>query len=123
MPREVAVTRFDRAVHFYIDRYVLGYPDEAKEGRGLQGASWLHSPAMREAMAAIGLVSMANLRDEKSLLVLARERYGAALSLVAADMARSHEASLEMPIRAVVMLAMYEVREKGKGEAWRRGAS
>ncbi|KAK0722800.1 hypothetical protein B0T26DRAFT_234306 [Lasiosphaeria miniovina] len=110
MHREIDATKIDKAVQFYIERYVIGLPDEPKVGQELQGKKWAHTPEVRDIMAAVGLASMSNLTGNKELYILAREQYGLALRHMALSIRNSRGAlDLEVAMRMVVMLALFEM--------------
>ncbi|KAK1828465.1 white-opaque regulator 1 [Podospora conica] len=114
MPKELNATSVDRAVQFYLEHFVIGLPDEAKIGQELRGEEWVFSPVTREIMAAVGFASLSNLSGDKDMMVLARQQYGSALKTTASSLANPHEIDLEVSVRAVVMMGMFEtVRSEG----------
>ncbi|KAK3692946.1 hypothetical protein B0T22DRAFT_367393 [Podospora appendiculata] len=109
VPKEIYATKADQAVRFFIEHYLIGHPDEPKAGGELKGVKWLHSPTIRHSMAAVGLASLGNLRGDKDLHTLARQNYGLALQNMASSIKDMQAADLDVSIRTVVMLALYEV--------------
>jgi hypothetical protein len=99
----------DRAVQYYLEHYVMGHPDEARVGHELRGESWVFSPTTREVMAAVGLASLSNLADDKSIYIMARQQYGKALRQMATSMQTPQNLDLGVHLRAVVMLGLFEV--------------
>ncbi|KAK3333096.1 hypothetical protein B0T19DRAFT_116647 [Cercophora scortea] len=109
VPKEIYATKADQAVRFFIEHYLIGHPDEPKAGGELKGVKWLHSPTIRHSMAAVGLASLGNLRGDKDLHTLARQNYGLALQNMALSIKDIQASDLDVPMRTVVMLALYEV--------------
>jgi hypothetical protein len=107
--REISATRVDQAIHYYIEHYILGHPDEPKDGPELSNRRWLHTPMVRDAMAAVGLASTANLTGDKELHRLANEKYGLALQRTAASIQNVTGLDFEMAVRTIIKLAMFEV--------------
>jgi hypothetical protein len=98
----------EQAVNFYINRYIIGHPDEPRNADELADIPWIWSPLLNDAMVAVGLAGLSNLRADRELMNIARHRYGKALrqtgQLLGSNVAPSHEA-----MRLVVMLAIFEV--------------
>ncbi|KAK5654099.1 hypothetical protein OQA88_7530 [Cercophora sp. LCS_1] len=114
VPREVQATSVDRAVQFYLEHYVIGLPDEARTGQELHQERWVFSPTTRDVMAAVGFASQSNLTGNKELMALARQQYGIALRGTASSLHSANPQDLDISIRAVVMLGMFEiVRDDG----------
>lgn len=109
VPKEVHSTSVDRAVQFYLEHFVIGLPDEAKVGQELRGENWVFSPMTREIMAAVGFASLSNLSGDKDLMVMGRQHYGQALKSTAQSLANLEGLDLEVTVRAVVMMGMFEV--------------
>lgn len=51
----------ERGIQFYVDRYLLGHPDEPKTIGELGSSAWLWNPALQHVMAAVGLAGLSNL--------------------------------------------------------------
>ncbi|KAL2164218.1 hypothetical protein VTH06DRAFT_3434 [Thermothelomyces fergusii] len=75
----------------------------------LQGVRWLHSRETRDIMAAVGLAGMSNLSGSKELNMLARHHYGLALQNMVSSVRDVSKLDLDLVLRIVVMMAMYEV--------------
>ncbi|KAK0711451.1 hypothetical protein B0H67DRAFT_555429 [Lasiosphaeris hirsuta] len=108
-PRGLDATRIDRAIQFYLEHYVVGLPDEAKTGHELQELRWVHAPVTREVMAAVGLASMSNLTGDKELFIVARQQYGLALQHTGSAIRDIQSVDMDIAIRAIIMLGMFEV--------------
>jgi len=109
VPREIHATRIDRAVQFYLEHFVIGLPDEAKAGEDLRQERWVFSKTTRDVMAAVGLASQSNLQGDKELMTLARQQYGLALRGTASGLQDIQGLDVDVFIRAIVMLGMFEV--------------
>lgn len=95
-------------ISFYVQHYLLGYPDEVRESSDLKGVQWFEHSAAQSTMAALGLAALGNLNDDKQLQRLSETQYGDAL-------VKTNEAlqdplkNLETAIRTTVMLALFQV--------------
>ncbi|KAK0385811.1 hypothetical protein NLU13_6988 [Sarocladium strictum] len=98
----------EQGTSFYINRYVIGHPDEPRTAEDLVDVPWIWSPILNDAMVALGLAGLSNLRGDTELMTTARGRYGQALrqagALLISNAAPSHEA-----MRLIVMLALFEL--------------
>lgn len=109
-PKEVCATPIDKAIQFYIEHYVIGLPDEPRIGQDLRGTKWIHSRETRDIMAAVGMAGLSNLTGDKEMSTLAKHHYGLALQNVSSSIRNPSRLELDIVMRAVVMMAMYEVR-------------
>lgn len=104
----IGPTLDEQATSFYINRYVIGHPDEPRTAEELIDVPWIWSPILKDAMVALGLAGLSNLRGDTELMTTARGRYGQALRqagvLMTSNVTPSHEA-----MRLIVMLALFEV--------------
>lgn len=99
----------EQGIQFYINRYLIGHPDEPKSPGDISSADWIWNPAVQDAMTAIGLASLSNLRSDKTLMTTARQRYGLALRQTGQLIQTSVTPDFDVTMRSVVMLAMFEV--------------
>lgn len=99
----------DQGVQFYINRYLLGHPDEPKTTDELAACGWLWSPELQDVRIAVGLAGLSNLKSDHDLMTTARHRYGIALRRTGQLIQQPDGLSLEAIMRAVVLLAMFEV--------------
>ncbi|KAI9167330.1 SAGA-associated factor 73 [Paramyrothecium foliicola] len=101
----------DQGVDFFVNRYIIGHPDEPRTAEEFKMAEWSADPALRDVMVAVGLAGLSNLKADKqqSLFQLARERYGKALRSTGQLVQSRRAPSLEVTMRAVVSLAMFEL--------------
>ncbi|KAH6687532.1 hypothetical protein EV126DRAFT_432603 [Verticillium dahliae] len=99
----------ERGIQFYVDRYLLGHPDEPKTIGELGSSAWLWNPALQHVMAAVGLAGLSNLTGNADMMAAARQKYGQALRQTGQLIQPPNAPSLEVTIRSVVMLAMFEV--------------
>lgn len=106
---ELCATTVDKAIQFYIERYVIGLPDEPKAGQELQAQRWVHADATRGIMAAVGLAGLSNITGDKQMNTLARQHYGVALQNMSLSIRDVTRLDLEIALRAIVMMAMFEV--------------
>ncbi|EAA29033.3 hypothetical protein GE21DRAFT_4902 [Neurospora crassa] len=115
LPKEIYATKDDQAIQFYVEHYVVGHPDEPTAAHELRMVEWIHAPEFRDMMAAVGLASMSNLTGNKALVTMARQKYGLALQHTASSIANPQAMNLDISLRTVIMLAIYEViRNKGR---------
>lgn len=109
LTKEICASPADKAIQFYIEHYVIGLPDEPRDGKELHEVKWVHSRETRDIMAAVGLASLSNLTGDKEANTLAKHHYGLALQTIASSVRNMAGLDLEVILRAVVMMAMYEV--------------
>jgi hypothetical protein len=109
LAREIPPTPVDKAIQFYIEHYVIGLPDEAKVGQELQGLRWIHASGTQDIMAAVGMAGLSNLNGDRQLSILAKQHYGLALQNITSSIRDIAGLDLEIVLRSVVMMAVYEV--------------
>ncbi|KAK7403612.1 hypothetical protein QQX98_010624 [Neonectria punicea] len=109
LPSPVDPSLEEQGVQFYINRYLIGHPDEPRTASDLAALEWLWDPSLQDVMTAVGLASLSNLRGDKSLMTTARQRYGQALRQTGQVIQTSVTPSFEVTMRGVVMLAMFEL--------------
>jgi hypothetical protein len=107
--KEICATPVDKGIQFYIEHYVIGLPDEPRAGHELQGVKWVHSRATRDIIAAVGMAGLSNLTGDNEMGTLSRYHYGLALHNVASSVRDPKSLELDLVMRIVVMMAMYEV--------------
>lgn len=110
LPSPVDPSLEELGVQFYINRYLIGHPDEPRTAGDLVDLEWLWDPSLQDVMTAVGLASLSNLRGDKNLMTTARQRYGQALRRTGQVIQTPVTPSFEVTMRGVVMLAMFEVR-------------
>lgn len=98
----------DLGVSFYVQHYLLGYPDEVRSPTELSGVSWFEHPSAQATMAAMGLAAIGNLRGDKQFQHLSKIKYGEALACTNETL-RDPVKYLETAIRTTVMLALFQV--------------
>lgn len=103
----VATNPNDLGLSFYVNHYILGYPDEVKRGEDLSGELWFQSPASQATMTALGLAGLGNLHNDKQLQLLSKIKYGEALACTNQAL-RDPLKNLDAAIRATIMLALYQ---------------
>lgn len=109
LAREISPTPVDKAIQFYIQHYVIGLPDEARVGQELQGTRWIHARGTRDIMAAVGMAGLSNLNGDKQMSTLAKQHYGLALQNMSSSVRDMSGLDLDIVLRTVVMMAVYEV--------------
>ncbi|KAH8889308.1 hypothetical protein GQ53DRAFT_825620 [Thozetella sp. PMI_491] len=111
LSRAIDPTKVEQGIQFYLEHYLVGHPDEPRSLEELRKLSWIDSPGISEAMAAVGLAGMSNLHGNEELRRLSRQNYGLALqhTLRTLQNSKAEEVDLATRTRAVVMLAMFEV--------------
>lgn len=51
----------DQGMHFYVNRYLVGLPDEPKYTSDITASHWIWNPALQHIVSAIGLAGLSNL--------------------------------------------------------------
>ncbi|KAK3295677.1 uncharacterized protein B0H64DRAFT_322315 [Chaetomium fimeti] len=111
--KEICATPVDKGIQFYIEHYIIGLPDEPRAGHELRGIKWVHSRATRDIIAAVGLAGLSNLTGDKEMNTLSKHHYGLALHNMASSVRDMGSIELDLIMRTVVMMAMYEVIRGG----------
>ncbi|KAF6804653.1 White-opaque regulator 1-like protein 2 [Colletotrichum sojae] len=106
---QVASTLEQQGLRFYVNRYLLGHPDEPKSHQDLATEAWVWHPALQDVMSAVGLAGLYNLTGNVEMMATAREKYGSALRQTGQLIRPPHTPSIDVTMRAVVALAMFEV--------------
>ncbi|KAJ4264743.1 hypothetical protein NW762_004986 [Fusarium torreyae] len=109
LPSPVDPSLEEQGVQFYVNRYLIGHPDEPRSAIDLPTTEWLWDPAVQDVMTAVGLASLANLRGDPNMMTTARQRYGMALRQTGRLIQSSSMPDFEVTMRSVIMLAMFEV--------------
>ena len=111
LPKPVEPTVFEKGMQFYVDRYVLGYPQEVQTPTDLQDTQWISTPEITDIMAAVGLSALSNLTGNVDMEIAARQKYGLVLRSTAKSLQNPAALALDprTAIRKVVLLTMFEV--------------
>lgn len=99
----------EQGIKFFFTQYVLGHPDEPRTLEELRSTSTFSSPGLQDIMAAVGLASLGNLHDRPDFMVAARRHYGSALRLTRQAVLNDRAPSLDVTVRSIVTLAIFEV--------------
>ncbi|KAG9255208.1 uncharacterized protein F5Z01DRAFT_635496 [Emericellopsis atlantica] len=102
-------TSEEQGFQFYVNRYLVGHPDEPRNLDELRSDTWLWDPALKDVSAALGLASLSNLRGDHEMMVSARKQYGKALRMAGSMLMSKDPSSVDVTARLVVLLAMYEL--------------
>lgn len=105
----VMPTLEEQGFQFYVNRYLVGHPDEPSNSDELKAYEWIYTPALRDVSAALGLAGLSNLRNDAELMEDARRRYGKALRTAGQLIYSNKAPNVDLTSRLVVMLAMFEV--------------
>lgn len=105
----VGPTLEEQGLQFYVNRYLVGHPDEVKSASDLASEPWVWHPALQDVMCAVGLAGLHNLTGNIEMMSMAREKYGSALRQTGKLIRPPHTPSIDVTMRAVVALAMFEV--------------
>lgn len=109
LPPIIPTDPAELGLSFYVNHYIIGYPDEVRKAEDLSSQIWFQSHSSQATMAALGLAGMGNLHDDKQLQHLSRIKYGEALALTKAALHNPLQ-NLEAAIKTTVMLALFQVR-------------
>lgn len=107
LPPVIPTDPAELGLTFYVNHYVIGYPDEVRKAEDLSSQTWFQSSSSQTTMAALGLAGMANLHDDKQLQHLSRIKYGEALALTNSALHNPLQ-NLEAAIKTTVMLALFQ---------------
>ncbi|KAK9234157.1 hypothetical protein V1525DRAFT_350715 [Lipomyces kononenkoae] len=102
----------EEGIRFLLDRY-LKFPSFTPGD--LWNLSLLRPPhkrpcnMLRCAMASVGLAALSNVRNDESLMVLARHNYISALRLTMTSLQSPLRAGLDQTLRSVLLLGLFEL--------------
>lgn len=113
LPPPIPTDPAELGLSFYVNHYIIGYPDEVRKAEDLGSQIWFQSSSSQATMAALGLAGMGNVHDDKQLQHLARIKYGEALALTNEALHNPLQ-NLEAAIKTTVMLALFQVRSVPK---------
>ena len=105
----VGPTLDEQGIQFYMNRY-LGHPGGSQSTSGVNAAKLLFDPVIQDVMAATGLAALSNLRGNAEMGTMARQKYVAALQRTGTRIRSPHMLDIELALKSVVMLAVFEVR-------------
>lgn len=109
IPKAVAPSLPELGQQFYVERYVVGFPDEPKTSYEVGSQSWIQARSASTIMGAVGLASLANLRGDQSMMVASRQQYVLGLQHIGQAIMNPAGTRPDVAMRNVVMLALYEV--------------
>ncbi|KAI3400978.1 hypothetical protein diail_1186 [Diaporthe ilicicola] len=108
LPPTVCTDPAEVGLSFYVNHYIIGYPDEVRKAEDLGGHQWFRSPSSQATMAALGLAGMGNLHNDKQLQRLSKVKYGEAL-IHTNEALRDPLKNLDTAIRTTIMLALFQL--------------
>ncbi|KAH8668336.1 hypothetical protein BX600DRAFT_254071 [Xylariales sp. PMI_506] len=119
----VEPTLEQRGIQFFIDNYLMKTPDAPQASQHLAVYSG-SSPAMQSVMMAVGLAALSNKQGDRAMNLIARQKYTTALKQTGQLIASRpiDTPSVMSPLRAVVMLALFEVVQ-GRGSKLSTGTA
>lgn len=109
----------EQGLRFFFNRFATSVQKAGDNTSLLEISSLATSPLiasvqnelpLREAVMAVGLAAMSNVTRDKSSLLVAREKYVAALNVVRAAVENPQLANPELTFKIIVMLSLFEVR-------------
>ena len=109
LPNAISPTLEEQGFQFYVNRYLLGHPDEPKTWEDLRGYDWLWTPTLKDVSTALGLAGLSNLREDNELMIVARRQYGKALHTAGELIKSNNTPDIDLTSKLVVMLALFEV--------------
>ncbi|KAI1437746.1 hypothetical protein GGR50DRAFT_692012 [Xylaria sp. CBS 124048] len=115
LPPKIEPNLDQRGLKFYMERYLLNHPDSPGDPE-LREVYFSNEEAMRNVMVAVGLAGMSNLLGNKSMNLVARSKYVAALKQTGqliTSVSRDY-LTVVKPLRSIVTLALFEVVQ-GRG--------
>jgi len=113
IPLEVPTTVEDRGLKFFYSQFLTA-SSVAREGPFvLSNASFLSTVSVesqfRDAVVSVGLAALANVTRDRSLRLVAREKYATSLNAVRLAVANPLQASPIQILKIILMIGLYEV--------------
>jgi hypothetical protein len=109
VPRGPDPTLDDKGIAFYVNRFMVGQPDQAITPVEVQLNPGNMHPLVLDMMSAIGLTAMYNLCNDGTMLHLAHNKYGSIIPRTASISTTRDVAQAHAFTRTVIMLALFEV--------------
>jgi hypothetical protein len=99
----------EQGIQFYVNRYLIGHPEEPKTAQDVASVPWLWHPSLQDSMTAVGLAGLANLSGNADTMAMARDKYVSALQQTGKLISSSTPPDFYVTMRSVVLLALFEV--------------
>jgi hypothetical protein len=109
MVKSLGTSWSEKGMQFFIDHYLVGFPDEPKTHQEVGQREWLSHPSIQTVMSAVGLAGLSNLTGNEEMRAVAWQHYGSGLQTTGKSLANRQQLRLDVLLRAVVMLALFEV--------------
>lgn len=113
IPLEVATTVEDRGLEFFCSQFVTATSAAIEGPFTLSKTSFLGTISaelhFRDAVVSVGLAALSNVTRDRSLRLVAREKYATSLNVVRQAVENPLQASPPQIMKIILMIGLYEV--------------
>lgn len=114
IPAPVSFSLKEQGLKFFFDRFVTATSAVENSPYDIKSPAFLGAISLearlRDAVISVGLAAMANVTQDRSLLLVSREKYVEAISSVRLAVGNPEQVSPDQTLKLIVMLSLYEVR-------------
>lgn len=114
IPAAVPSSVDEQGLKFFFSQFVTAIsavensPYDIKSRPSLRDVSL--EARLQDAVISVGLAALANVTRDRSLLLVSREKYVAAINSVRLAVGNAEQANPDQTFKLIVMLSLYEVR-------------
>lgn len=114
IPAAVSSTIEEQGLNFFFHRFVTAFsmlqhaPPQLEAPRLL--GEMLRHPPVRDAASSVGLAAKSNVTLDRSMRLMAKEKYAVAISSLRVAVENPQQANPDQTFKLMFMLGLYEVR-------------
>jgi hypothetical protein len=116
IPAAVSSSVDEQGLKFFFNRFVTAISAVENSPYDIKSPPFLRDISLearlRDAVISVGLAALANVTRDRSLLLVSREKYVAAINTVRLAVGNPEQANPDQTFKLIVMLSLYEVRSK-----------
>lgn len=113
IPAAVSSSVEEQGLKFFFNRFVTAVSAVESSPYDINSPPFLSAISLearlRDAVISVGLAAMANVTRDRSLLLVSREKYAAAINSVRLAVGNPEQANPDQTFKLIVMLSLYEV--------------
>lgn len=114
IPAAVSSSLEEQGLRFFFNRFVTAISAVENSPYDIKSPPFLGAISLearlRDAVISVGLAAMANVTRDRTLLLVSREKYVAAINSVRLAVGNPEQVSPDQTFKLIVMLSLYEVR-------------
>ncbi|KAJ5907720.1 hypothetical protein N7495_000402 [Penicillium taxi] len=113
IPKPVSSSVEDQGFNFFFYRFVISASGIQKASYNLNTFPFLahipKEPPLQDAIVSVGLGALSNITRDRSLQIIAREKYGAVIKSIRQAVGNTQQTNPTKIIRMMVLLSLYEM--------------